>query len=68
MPCSHGCCASNRDHWLSVAVRPVQPGPKVTVDHTDHTVNTVTEHWNDRQDVHVAVLDPVKLTAPKEQS
>lgn len=22
LPCSHGCCASNRDHWLSVSVAP----------------------------------------------
>jgi hypothetical protein len=44
-----------------VGIRPGIPSPKITVDHTDHTVNTVTEHWNDRQDVNVRVLEPVTV-------
>lgn len=59
MPCARGCCATQREHFQSLATRTGEPKVKVTVDHTDQTVNTVTEHWHDRQDVHVNVVKPL---------
>lgn len=61
MPCSRGCCDSPAEHYRSVAVRTgdTRTKQKVTVDKTDQTVNTVTEHWHDRQDVNIRVLEPV---------
>jgi hypothetical protein len=40
-----------------------EPRTKVTVEDTPATVNTVTEHWHDRQDVHVQVKNPVSVSA-----
>jgi hypothetical protein len=65
MPCARGCCVTQREHYRSIAVRPTIPGPKVTVDHTDQTINTITEHWSDRQDTNVQIK-PVHLTLPME--
>lgn len=59
MACTRGCCATPAEHYRSVAVRTGTRPTKVTVEHTDNTVNTVTEHWHDRQDVNVRVLEPV---------
>lgn len=59
MACSRGCCATQAEHYRSLAVRTGEPPTKVTVDHTDDTINTVTEHWNDRQDVNIAVRRPI---------
>jgi hypothetical protein len=63
MPCSRGCCDSPAEHYRSLTTRVGEPKSKVTVDVTDKTVNTVTEHWHDRQDVHVRVKDPVSVSA-----
>lgn len=60
MTCSKGCCPDAKTHYRSLTVRTGPPKSKVTVDHTDQTVNTVTETDN-RQDVHVRVLDPVRV-------
>jgi hypothetical protein len=59
--CARGCCRTEAEHFRSLAVRVGEPRRKVTVDHTDSTVNTVTEHWHDRQDVAVQVLKPVTM-------
>lgn len=59
MPCTRGCCSSPAEHYRSVATRVGAPKSKVTVEDTGATVNTVTEHWHDRQDVHVKVVEPV---------
>lgn len=59
MACTRGCCASPAEHYRSLTTRVGEPKTKVTVDHTDATVNTVTEHWHDRQDVHIKVMDPL---------
>jgi len=67
MTCARGCCGTQAEHYRSVAVRTGPRPVKVTVDHTDQTVNTVTEHWNDRQDVNVRVLEPV-VTRRQEQT
>jgi hypothetical protein len=53
MSCPRGCCASYREHIASIGLRARNPAPKQTVDVTDDTTNTVTEHWDDRQDVHI---------------
>ena len=53
MACSRGCCDTQRDHYRSIGMRARTPAPKQTVDVTDDTTNTVTEHWDDRQDVHI---------------
>lgn len=66
MPCPKGCCESYKEHIKSIGLRPNIPKPKITVDHTDDTINTTTEHWNDRQDLHVRVREPVTRTLPKE--
>lgn len=66
MACARGCCETPREHYRSLGFRPTTPPPKVTVDHTDHTVNTTTEHWHDRQDVNVKVVKPVEMTLPRE--
>lgn len=47
-----------REKLLSLSLGP-KKGAKVTVDHTDNTINTVTEHWNDRRDVHVEVVKTI---------
>jgi hypothetical protein len=55
MTCSRGCCASPREHFLSVSVGAVDRAQmtKTTVDdHGTHKVE-ITEHFNDRQDVKV---------------
>lgn len=62
MACAKGCCPTQAEHYRSLTVRTGQPKTKVTVDHTDDTINTVTEHWHDRQDVHVQVLEPVRTS------
>jgi hypothetical protein len=60
---AYGCkcgCASFREHVGGVHLRPAVPAPKVTVDHTDDTVNRTTEHFtSDRVDAHVSVLRPI---------
>lgn len=68
MSCTRGCCATPAEHFRSVAVRTgdTREKRKVTVDRTDQTVNTVTEHWHDRQDVHINVLKPVETHFQKE--
>ena len=65
MACTRGCCASPAEHYRSLTTRvgDLSEKKKVTVDHTDSTVNTVTEHWHDRQDVHVRVMEPVVNSA-----
>jgi hypothetical protein len=65
MPCTRGCCATPAEHYRSLTTRVGEPKTKVTVEDTGATVNTVTEHWHDRQDVHVKVMDPV-VTSLKE--
>lgn len=60
MTCSKGCCETQAEHYRSLTVRTGPAKTKVTVDHTDDTINTVTEHWHDRQDVHVQVREPVE--------
>jgi hypothetical protein len=67
VPCSRGCCASPAEHYRSLVARVGEPKSKVTVEDTPDTVNTVTEHWNDRQDVHVAVKRPFNH-APMQES
>lgn len=67
MPCSRGCCDSPAEHYRSVAVRTGPPKTKVTVDHTDETVNTVTDYWHDRQDVHIDVLKPITTKRPPKE-
>ena len=55
MACAKGCCETQREHYQSVAVGSSQRGDltkATTDDHGTHTV-TVTEHWQDRQDVTV---------------
>jgi len=42
------------------------PETKNTVDHTDDTVNTVTEHLDDRVDVHIKQIRPVGWKGPVE--
>lgn len=59
--CSRGCCSSPAEHYRSLATRVGDRPKKVTVDHTDMTVNTVTEHWEDRQDVNVSVRAPLMI-------
>lgn len=61
MACTRGCCASPAEHYRSLTTRigDLRDKRKVTVEDTGSTVNTVTEHWHDRQDVHVKVLEPV---------
>lgn len=67
MACARGCCGSYQEHIQSLKFRPSIPAPKKTVDVTDHTVNTVTEHWHDRQDVNVKVVNPIAMTLPKKE-
>lgn len=57
MTCSRGCCASPREHYLSLSVGAVDRGQltKTTVDVHDHHKVEITEHFNDRQDVTVKV-------------
>ena len=63
MTCTRGCCDSPAEHYRSVGV--AHPDRKdwtktVTDVHDKHTVD-VTQHWHDRQDVHVKLQEPVKL-------
>lgn len=67
MACPRGCCSSYREHISSLGFRPTIPAPKKTVDHTDSTINTVTEHWHDRQDVNIRVVRPPTITVPKKE-
>lgn len=48
-----------RDKLESLAFRAKKPDAKQTVDVTDTTVNTVTEHFDDRVDVTVRP-NPIK--------
>lgn len=60
----NGCkcgCATYKEHIQGISFRARIPAPKQTVDHTDQTINTVTEHWDDRQDVNVNVVKPVMM-------
>lgn len=66
MTCPRGCCPDYKTHLKSLHLRPAIPSPKKTVDHTDQTVNTVTEHWDDRQDVNIGVLKPIQVKVKKE--
>lgn len=55
MACARGCCATQREHYQSIAVGSSarEDLTKSTVDdHGTHTVE-VTEHWQERQDVTV---------------
>jgi hypothetical protein len=63
MSCSRGCCSSAKEHYRSLTARVGEPRTKVTVEDTGATVNTVTEHWHDRQDVHVKVMEPLTTSA-----
>lgn len=66
MACSRGCCVSPAEHYRSLTTRVGEARTKVTVEDTPDTVNTVTEHWRDRQDVHVQVKHPITLNSAKE--
>lgn len=59
--CSRGCCDTPAEHYRSLTTRvgDLSGKTKVTVEDTGATVNTVTEHWHDRQDVNIRVLEPV---------
>lgn len=59
MTCARGCCDTPAEHYRSLAVRTGPPKQKVTVERTEQTENTTTEHWHDRQDVNVRVLEPI---------
>ena len=61
MACTRGCCASPKEHYRSLSTRTGEPRTKVTVEDTPDTVNTVTEHWQDRQDVSIRVKRPMTL-------
>lgn len=57
MPCTRGCCPTQRDHYRSLLVaRSPEDRARMTKtttdDHGTHTVD-VTEHYTDRQDVTV---------------
>ena len=68
MACARGCCDTPAEHYRSVGLRARSPAPKVTVDVTDQTTNTVTEHFDvERQDVHIQVTKPVTLNNPPPQ-
>jgi hypothetical protein len=61
MACARGCCPTQAAHYrsLSIASPDRKTWKKVTTDdHGTHTVD-VTEHWHDRQDVHVKNLPTV---------
>jgi hypothetical protein len=55
-----------KEKLRSLSFRSRQPGPKVSVDHTDTAVVTTTEHWEDRQDLHVNMIEPITITADKD--
>lgn len=62
MACARGCCDTQAEHYRSLGVLNPHRGSmtKVTTDvHDTHTVD-VTEHWHDRQDVHVKNLQTVR--------
>lgn len=47
----------------SIGLRPVDPGIKQTVDHTDTAAVTTSEHFKvDRADVHVKLNDAVHIS------
>lgn len=55
MACARGCCATQREHYQSLAVASPTRGELTktsTDDHGTHEV-AVTQHWHDRQDVTV---------------
>lgn len=55
MSCARGCCATQREHYQSLAVSAPDRSSltkTTTDDHGTHSVD-VTEHWQDRQDVTV---------------
>jgi len=69
MSCSRGCCDTPAEHYRSVAVaHPDRRAMTKTVTdvHDAHTVD-VTQHWHDRQDVHVKMQKPVKLKVGPQQ-
>jgi hypothetical protein len=62
MACARGCCDTQADHYRSLSVASPDRATmrKVTTDdHGTHTVD-VTEHWHDRQDVHVKAPPTVR--------
>jgi hypothetical protein len=61
MSCTRGCCATPAEHYRSVATRvgDTRAKRKVSVERTDTVEATTTEHWRDRQDVNVRLLDPI---------
>jgi hypothetical protein len=62
MACVRGCCETQAEHYRSLGVLNPNRGAlrKVTTDdHGTHTVD-VTEHWHDRQDVHVKNLPTIQ--------
>lgn len=64
--CPRGCCATYKEHIRSLGLRPSIPSPKVTRHDTDTAIVTETEHWQDRQDTHVALREaPVQMTVPQ---
>lgn len=66
MTCPRGCCATYKEHIASIGFRPTIPANKVTEHHTDTAVVTETEHWADRLDTHVQMLEPPVMKLPKE--
>lgn len=62
MTCARGCCETQAKHYQSLGF--LDPHRKdlrkvTTDDHGTHTVD-VTQHWHDRQDVHVNNLPTIK--------
>jgi hypothetical protein len=55
MACARGCCETQAEHYRSLYVAdPDRKGlRKVTVNKDANLQVDVTEHWHDRQDVHV---------------
>jgi len=69
MSCTRGCCDTPAEHYRSVGVaHPDRRAMTKTVTdvHDKHTVD-VTQHWHDRQDVHVKMQEPVKLKVGPQQ-
>lgn len=51
MPCSHGCCATNRDHWLSVTVAP-SATPSRAGGARAAEVNATEKRWHEDMDAY----------------
>jgi hypothetical protein len=69
MSCVRGCCETQAEHYrsLRVASPDRESMQKVTTDdHGTHTVD-VTEHWQDRQDVHVKNLPTIRVKMGTQQ-